>query len=277
MSQQFYYPKIAAVLLFFVASCAKTSSAVSKAEDGDRKMDASLKTPAVGDTLLNMDYENGTINSGIAGTLTTNATASDAVYMAAPGATGNHAIAHKVVYGDSGYYSNDNWRSESSTNGYTSSYFSPGEERRYEFSVLLKDWPAWNTGDAANETNIFQLKTSGSTGAANQIRVKRNALLIRYAADGSTVAILPDFRPYVNQWIHFRIDVLWSNSGTGYMKIYTKLPGEPGYTLKTTRSNFDSFVGTGSNNGYIKWGLYVVPPNTTRIAWHDDIRIIALN
>ncbi|WP_412850769.1 heparin lyase I family protein [Chryseobacterium sp. PMSZPI] len=239
-----------------------------------------IKAQSSGDVLLKVNYENGTLNSGISGINPTNATALDAAYMVKPGATGSYAIAHKVVYGDSGYYSNDNWRSESSADQFAAARFLPGDERRYEFSVLLKDWTPWNPGDPTNETNIFQLKMSGGAGVPLQVRTQRNAMRLRFALDNDVppVDIISDIRPYINQWIHFRIDVKWADTATGYMKTYMKLPDQNNYVLVDDKTNYITFNkgAVGGDHGYIKWGIYVTPPNTTRIAYHDDIKIIYL-
>lgn len=240
----------------------------------------SVFAQAVGKTILNIDYENGTLNSGNADIEPTSASGADAAYMVSPGATGNYAIAHKVVYGDSAYYSDENWRSESSALQYLPARFSPGMERRYEFRVLLKDWTPWNTGDPINETNFFQLKVSSGQEVPLQVRTQRNVIRLRYndAASGVTTKdILNDLRPYINQWIQFRIDAKWTTDATGYIRTYMKLPGQSDYVLADEKTDYITFPGTGSNIGYIKWGVYVVPPDITRIVYHDDIRIIELN
>lgn len=240
----------------------------------------SVSAQVIGKTILNVDYENGTTNSGINGIEPTSASGSDAVYMISPGSTGHYGVAYKVVYGDSAYYSDGNWRSESAALHNLPARFSPGMERRYEFSVLLKDWTAWNTGDPINETNVFQLKVSNGQEVPLQVRTQRNVIRLRYndAASGVTTKdILADLRPYVNQWIHFRIDVKWSLDATGYMKTYMKLPGQADFEMADEKLNYITFPGSGNNIGYIKWGVYVVPPDITRVVYHDDIRIIELN
>lgn len=235
---------------------------------------------SVGDVLLKVDYENGALDSGVTGINVTNATAADAVYRVQPGATGNYAVAHKVVYGDPGYYSNDNWRSESATNQLQAGRFWPGDERRYEFSVLLKDWTPWKVGGPTNETNIFQLKISGGAGVPLQIRTQRNVMRLRFAVDNNIppLDIIPDVRLYVNQWIHFRIDVKWADTATGYMKTYMKLPNQSNYIMVDDKTNYTTYNkgSVGGDHGYIKWGVYVTPPDITRIVYHDDIKIIYL-
>ncbi|MGE8555842.1 MAG: heparin lyase I family protein [Chryseobacterium jejuense] len=238
------------------------------------------KAQSIGDVLLNVNYENGTLDSGITGVNPTNAIAADAVYMVQPGAAGNYAIAHKVVYGDPGYYSNDKWRSESAADQFLAARFWPGDERRYEFSVLLKDWTPWKAGDPTNETNIFQLKISGGAGVPLQVRTQRNAMRLRYAVANNVppVDIIPDVKPYVNQWIHFRIDVKWADTATGYMKTYMKLPNQNNYVLVDDKINYTTYNNgpVGGDHGYIKWGVYVTPPDITRIVYHDDIKVIYL-
>ncbi|NEE20767.1 hypothetical protein G3M58_81710, partial [Streptomyces sp. SID7499] len=86
---------------------------------------------------LRVDYESGTLNSGIAGLTTTKATAPDASGVVRPADEGSHAVQHKVTLGDPGYESNGAPRSESATDLLPSGRFVVGDEQRYEFSVLL--------------------------------------------------------------------------------------------------------------------------------------------
>ncbi|MDR2272636.1 MAG: polysaccharide lyase [Sphingobacterium sp.] len=269
-------------LLVAAISCAKKGNDLAnkdQMETSRLKANLSLSNLLPGDTLLNVDYETGTSSSGIIGVTATHATAADAAYMVQPGARGAYAIAHKIVYGDSSYYSAGNWRSESDADYAANARFMPEQERRYEFSVLLKDWTL-NPNDAT-EGNLFQLKQTGDNGVPLQIRTMRNAIVLRFdkANNQPNVTVLANAQQYVNKWIHFRVDVLWSQSGTGYMKTYMKLPGEPAYSLKDSKTNYKTYTANALNgqHGYIKWGLYIVPTNTTRIVYHDDIRIIGLN
>ena len=231
----------------------------------------------VGDTILNVTYETGTTSSGITGLNGSDASAPDAAYVVSPGATGTYAVAHKVVDGNSAYFSDGNYRSESSTSTFAKFY--PGEERRYEFSVMLKDWPDWDSTQGATQSNIFQCRVTGDNYVPIMIRLQRNTIQIR-RADASTATILSDYRPYVNQWVHFRIDVLWSMDNTGYIKTYTKAPGQADYSLSSQISNIRTYTGdtsgTSGKFGYTKWGVYGIPSGVTGIAYHDNIRIIKL-
>ncbi|WP_231424871.1 MULTISPECIES: heparin lyase I family protein [Pedobacter] len=235
-----------------------------------------------GDTILNVNYETGTFNSGITGVTATHASAADAAYMVNPANNGsNYAIAHKIVYGDTAYNSDGNIRSESDAVTIQSARFFPGDERRYEFSVLLKDWTPWISGPTY-ETTIYQLKVSGNSSSGSgvplQFRTARNAMRLRYEGSTSIKDIITDLRPYVNQWLNFRVDVLWADNNTGYMKTYMKLPGQSSYILVDEKINYSTFAGNVSigNVGYIKWGAYVTQAPLTRIAYHDNIRIIKL-
>lgn len=277
---------MAIAVLFLASSCSKIPNGLTSQSDGKTlsipKMGNILQSGLnYGDTILNLTYENGTTNSGITGINPTNATASDAAYMISPGETGDYAIAHKIIQGDPGYYSDGNYRSESDADQLPVTHYYPGDERRYEVSILLKDWTPWNTGDPINETNIFQLKLSGLSEVPLQIRTQRNAVLLRFATANSmpTVNILADVRPYVNQWIQFRVDVKWASTAVGYMKTYMKLPGQSDYVLVDNKTNYLTYNdnNTAGQHGYIKWGLYVAPANVTRIAYHDNIRIINLS
>lgn len=235
-----------------------------------------LKSMSVGDTLLNVNYESGTLNSGITGVTATGATASDAAYMISPGATGSYGIAHKVVFGDSSYVSAGHFRSESDADGVSAARFVAGNIRRYEFSVLLKDWPVWNSSQPVSQPVLFQTKITDPAYVPCQVMAKRNAFVVR-VADSTYNTLISDFTSYINQWVKFRIDVSWSTTNTGYINIYTQAPGESGYTLRLSKTNLKTYTGTGSSHGYIKWGVYDGPATGTRIDYHDDIHVIALN
>lgn len=250
---------------------------------------AAAPPPSITNTILNVDYENGTTNSGITGVTATHALASDAVYMVPNGATGNYAVAHKVVLGNSDYYSDGSYRSESDAVSEKQFRYSPGDERRYEFSVLLKDWEQWNSNNPAYGDNIFQLKMSDGQLLPVRILTRRNSIVTRNYTEQND--LVSDFRPYINQWIRFRIDVKWSTAATGYLKIYTKLPDQADFNLMLDKNNFVTFTGNVENGnvGYIKWGVYreagkdangdvITSDNVlTRIVYHDDIRIFELN
>lgn len=268
---------------FLVASCSKNSKSLNGQDLHDLSEAASQQQPFIeNDTILNVTYENGQPNSGILGITATNATAPDAAYMVNPAENGsNNAIAHKIVFGDQGYYSDGAYRSESDAVAIKNARFFPGDERRYEFSVLLKNWTPWVSG-STYETNVFQLKVSGNSttgsGVPLQFRTARNSMRLRYEGSSSIKDIIPDLRSYVNQWIHFRVDVLWADGPTGYMRTYMKLPGQNDYTLVDEKNNYRTFAGNVNigNIGYIKWGVYATQVGLTRIAYHDNIRIIKL-
>lgn len=261
---------------FVIVCLAITIISCSTEESGVSGPDENNKASAA-DTILDVTYENGTANSGITGVTATHASAPDAAFMVQPGATGNYAIAHKVVYGNPGYFSAGAYRSEADAVSVPAFQFFPGQERRYEVSILLKDWPEWHGESHLNETNIFQLKISDNVGEPLRIMTKRNSIVSRRYNE-TQLNLVNDFRPYVNQWIHFRIDAKWATDNSGYIKIYVKLPGEQNYTLMEEQNNYNSWRGNQAvgNIGYIKWGVYGVPEGTTRIAYHDNIRIIKL-
>ncbi|PTQ93987.1 polysaccharide lyase-like protein [Mucilaginibacter yixingensis] len=267
---------IASLVVF--TSCKKQSQLPVATTEQQSTTVPKLKSMAIGDTLLNVNYESGTLNSGITGVTATGAPASDAAYMISPGATGSYGIAHKVVFGDSSYYSFDNFRSESDADGVSAARFLPGNIRRYEVSILLKDWPAWDSSQPLSSPVLFQLKQTDGYYVPCQIMAKRNAFVAR-TVDTTYNTLISNFTPYVNQWVKFRIDVSWTTTNTGYMNIYYQLPGASGYTLAWSKTNVKTYVGpaTGGQHGYIKWGVYTGPPTGTRIAYHDDIHIIALN
>lgn len=271
-------------VIFLATSCSKKeNNPISEYVPVPGNAGAPTSNVPKNDTILNVTYESGQLNSGIDDLGLTTATAPDADYIVNPARNGsNYAVAHKIIYGDAGYYSDGAYRSESDALAIKYRFF-PGEERRYEFSTLLKDWTPWDASKEIYESNFYQLKVSGNStgsGVPLQIRATRNSIRLRYALSTGfgTKDILADVRPYVNQWIHFRIDVLWSDGNTGYMKTYMKLPGQSDYVKVDERLNYKTFDGNVSigNVGYIKWGLYASNQGLTRIAYHDDIRIIKL-
>jgi|GEM_PF-2285021 len=107
---------LAFTMLISITSCTKKEALVAKNIEQDlhikRLAENGNQTLAVGDTILNVTYQSGTTNSGITGIKATDATATDAAYVVTDDAN-NYAIAHKIVYGDPGYYSSSAYRSES--------------------------------------------------------------------------------------------------------------------------------------------------------------------
>lgn len=239
---------------------------------------------ANGDTMLLINYETGTLNSGIAKLNTTNATATDASYLVSPGRTGTYAIAHKVTIGDNGYFSDNHWRSESATAYVPEGKHERGDERRYEVSLLLKDWTRYTTGMSEAGDIIFQGKLGGGGNPAFYLMTKRNAIAFRAPNNNYQKTVIADFRNYINQWIDFRIDVLWQDGPTGYYKVSYRLPGQTDYTLVVNETNFHTFLpdNPAATSGYLKWGLYRPGQSLanndvpTRIIYHDDIRVIKL-
>ncbi|SFC95134.1 heparin lyase I family protein [Flavobacterium phragmitis] len=248
--------------------------------------------PTITGTILNVNYENGTTNSGFTGIDVTHATAPDAAFIV-PGYNSTYGIGHTVKMGNPAYESDGGQRSESST---VDAYqFFPGEERRYEVSIKMKDWPAWTSTDPLYGVVLFQLKMSDGVGEPLRVIAQRNGIESKRDvrnANGDAITtsapLVDNFRNYVNDWIHLRIDVKWTTNATGYIKIYTKLPGEQDYSLKDQSENIVTFVSQSAGNiGYLKWGVYTragnpgesLEGNTTLTftAHHDNIKVFELN
>lgn len=232
------------------------------------------------DTIFIADYENNQTNSGFTNINPTNASATDAVYIV-PGNGSNYAVAHKVDRTDNTYFSNGAFRSESDVLDFSSASYLPGDHFRYEFSLYLKDWEEYIPGAVPYANNLFQMKETG--GAVTRIATKRNGLFVWEPASSQNV-LIKDIRPYINQWIDFRIDVLWAKNSTGYINYYIRLPGEVSYTLVRSLENITTYYGTGTGGqrGYFKWGVYreanssSSDTSVTRIAYHDDIKLFEL-
>ncbi|MDX2393564.1 polysaccharide lyase [Streptomyces sp. DK15] len=261
-------------------ACVATAQAGQ--DSGSRASEASCSSSSVSATLLDIEYANGQLNSGIPNLTTTHATAADASYVVDSGA--DHAVAHKVTLGDPGYVSDGAPRSESATNDVHEGKFVVGDKQRYEFSVMLKDWETWESGESEAGDIIFQGKHAGGNLPSFYLMTKRNSIAFRSPTLSLQSTVVDDFRPHLGQWMHFRVDVSWTDDSTGYYKVSTKMPGESDYTLRQTYANVKTFHPVNpAEFGYLKWGLYR-PDQTlakgdvpTRVVYHDDIRVLDLS
>ncbi|MFD8643968.1 heparin lyase I family protein [Streptomyces zaomyceticus] len=233
-------------------------------------------------TLLTIDYANGQLDSGIPDLTTTHATAADASSVVTSG--NDHAVVHKVTLGDPAYVSDGAPRSESATNDVHEGRFVVGDEQRYEFSVLLKDWKTFEPGDSENGDIIFQGKHAGGNQPSFYLMTKRNSIAFRSPILGLQVDVVDDVRPHIDKWMHFRVDVRWTDDSTGYYKVSGKMPGETEYTLRKTYENVRTFHPVNpADFGYLKWGLYRPGQSLekgdvpTRVIQHDDIRVLDLS
>ncbi|MFE5794276.1 heparin lyase I family protein [Streptomyces sp. NPDC056503] len=233
-------------------------------------------------TLLTIDYGNGTPTSGIPDLTTTHATAADASYVVPSGA--DHAVVHKVTLGDPAYVSDGAPRSESATNDVHEGTFVVGDEQRYEFSVLLKDWKPFRPGDSESGDIIFQGKHAGGNLPSFYLMTKRNGIAFRSPTLDLQSTVVDDFRPHVDRWMHFRVDVSWTDDDTGYYRISTRLPGASQFTLRQAYENVRTFHPVNpAEFGYLKWGLYRPGQSLekgdvpTRTVHHDDIRVLDLS
>ncbi|WP_406064710.1 polysaccharide lyase [Streptomyces sp. NBC_01077] len=265
-----------ALTLAGLATAQAGQEGVSRASGG------SCSTSSGSSTLLTVNYRNGTLNSGIPDLTTTHATAADASYVVDAGE--DHAVAHKVTLGDPGYVSDGAPRSESATNEVHEGKFVVGDEQRYEFSVLLKDWKTYEPGDSETGDIIFQGKHAGGNLPSFYLMTKRNSIAFRSPTLDLQSTVVGDFRPHLGAWMHFRVDVSWTDDNTGYYKVSTRMPGESQFTLRQAYEGVKTFHPVNpADFGYIKWGLYR-PGQTlekgdvpTRVVYHDDIRILDIS
>ncbi|MFD4026612.1 heparin lyase I family protein [Streptomyces sp. NPDC058576] len=229
---------------------------------------------------LHVDYESGTLDSGVDGLSTSAATAPDASVVARPGHEGSYAVQHKVTLGDPGYESNGAPRSESATDLLPAGRFDVGDEQRYEFSVLLKDWKTYAPGDSEAGDIVFQGKHSGGNPPAFYLMAQRNAIAFRSPHLDRQSTVVEDLRPYVNRWLSFRVDARWTTDGTGYFKVSVRLPGQSDYQPAVVYEDVPTYQPENpAEHGYVKWGLYRPSQSIengdelTRIVQHDDIRV----
>ena len=266
-----------------ITSCSTNESAVTDAALTEATANSTMSISS-DSLLLDINYETGTLNSGISNLNTTDATAADASYIVSPGRAGDYAIAHKVNLADSTYFSDNHFRSESATANVPEGKHKPGDHRRYEFSLLLKDWTPYTTGMTQTGDIIFQGKLGGGGNPAWYFMTKRNSITFRMPNENLQATIVGDYRNHINKWMDFKVEVLWADTPTGYYKIYSRLPGQTNYTLVWEIHDFKTWNPDNPNavSGYLKWGLY--RPNSsmangdvqTRIIYHDEIRVYQL-
>ncbi|MBN7136565.1 hypothetical protein A7A76_17605 [Lysobacter enzymogenes] len=239
-----------------------------------------LATARAQTPLLHVDYESGTIDSGIADLDASDASAPDAVFVSETARAGRYAIGHKVVLDDPAYVSDGKPRSESAALRTLPTRYRSGDHRRYAFSLMLKDWEDYTAGSIASVDIVWQFKhTQG--GPDMFVGVRRNQLILRYA--NTQAVLINDIRPYDNAWIDLRIDVLWADTPTGYFTADLRLPGEAGFTRRAAAAGIVTLDPTATGAfGYPKWGLYRPDSDSargsarTRIALHDEISVSAL-
>ncbi|GAM19351.1 hypothetical protein SAMD00019534_025260 [Acytostelium subglobosum LB1] len=231
--------------------------------------------------LMSVDYESGTLDSNVTNLQWTNANASDAATLVTPGFNGsNYAIAHKVEVGNSGYFSNDKYRSESSTIDIRNAgTYKPGDERRYEISFKLHNWI-----EGPYVSIIYQSKLSGDYPAWFFV-VFNNSIRFRERQHNITKFIVSDYRPIVDKWISLRVDCLWADDQTGYLNVSAMLPGDTDYSWNWYQDKIQTWSQDANiSTGYTKWGLYlpdaqpnVGDPSNTRVIYHDNLKIYQIN
>ncbi|WP_261991292.1 polysaccharide lyase [Streptomyces sp. OR43] len=85
----------------------------------------------------------------------------------------------------------------------------------------------------------------------------RNKIAFRSPHLNQQAAVVPDLRPYVNQWMSFRVDARWTTDEAGCFKVSVRLPGESGYKPSASYENVRTYQPANpADHGYIKWGLY---------------------
>lgn len=237
--------------------------------------------PGAQASLLDIDYKDGSLNSGIPDLTTTHASAKDASLTVPSG--DDHAVTHKVTLDDPGYESDGAPRSESATNAVPEGQIHVGDEQRYEFDVQLKDWKTYEPGDSDSGDIFFQGKHAGGNKPSFYLMTKRDSIAFRSPLLGLQATVVDDFTSYVNKWMSFRVDVRWTDDETGYYKVSTRMPGEPGFTERKSYTKVKTFHPENPTKlGYLKWGLYRPDQSTkngdvpTREILHDNIRVTDL-
>ncbi|WP_020389261.1 heparin lyase I family protein [Kribbella catacumbae] len=126
--------------------------------------------------------------------------------------------------------------------------------------------------------------SSGSNYPSFYLMTKRNSIAFRSPTLGLQANVVQDFRSYLDQWMHFQIDVRWTEDATGYYRVRTKLPGQSSHQFALEYTQVQTWhPANPTDHGYLKWGLYR-PGQTleggdvpTRVIYHDQLRILDLN
>lgn len=239
----------------------------------------------LGRVVLDVNYENGATNSGIAGLMPTNAPGSDAVGIVSGVArSGRYSLSHKVTLDDPAYFSFNHPRSETDTTRIWATQHRPGMRAIYKFSMLFKDWKPHAHPTRRPSDIVWQFKVTNGTQPDSFIKVRENGLVIRHG--GAMEGLIWDIRPYNNKWIDFRMDVFWSDKNTGWIKVWVRPDGQAEFKQVVNSQNIRTYYGDPANTsqrGYIKWGLYRPDSYSreagtalTREIYHDDIKMIVM-
>lgn len=238
----------------------------------------------LGRVVLDVNYENGATNSGIAGLKPTSAPGSDAVGIVSGVArSGRYSLSHKVTLDDPAYFSYNHPRSETDTTGIAATQHRPGMRAIYKFSMLFKDWKPHAHPTRRPSDIVWQFKvTNGEPDSF--IKTRENGLVIRHG--GAMEGLIWDIRPYVNKWIDFRMDVQWSDKNTGWIKVWVRPEGQAEFKQVVNSQNIRTYYGDPADwrqRGYMKWGLYRPDSYSkeagtplTREIYHDDIKMIVM-
>ncbi|MFJ4680481.1 heparin lyase I family protein [Kitasatospora sp. NPDC088783] len=236
-----------------------------------------------GPALLDVDYESGTLDSGVPGLTTTHASAPDASAVVRPGDRSPYAVEHRVTLDDPAYVSDGAPRSESATDLLPNGTFRPGDSERYEFSAQLRDWQPYRPGGSTTGDIFFQGKYGGGQPPAFYLMAKRNAVAFRSPQLDFQETVVADFQPYVDRWMDFRVDVRWAADDTGCFRVSVRLPGQCDYRQVIALDGVATWKPSSpADHGYLKWGLYRPSESTaagdvpTRTVRHDGIRILRL-
>lgn len=210
-------------------------------------------------TVLRVDYETGTLSSGVPGVSAKKPAASDSIAISTDIVrSGKYAVRHKVGRGGD-YHSAGATRAESHTMGLGGlSRYRDGDYYQYRFSIYLPKSYEGGTSDI-----IWQFKRFA--GGPDQI-VVINGDTINGPA-GTLVKNCPR-----DTWVDIQLRIRWGYFKNGWIKAYVKFAKEKEYTLVGTRKGRNMRNAWAGN--YLKWGLYSPNYNgKTKVIYHDDISV----
>ena len=226
-------------------------------------------------TILTVDYETGTLNSGVMGVSATLPPATDAITISSDYMrSGLYSVRSKVAY-NSDYISDGNYRAETNTMAFLPSRYSAGDQDRYRFSLCLD--PSWIADTRDSIDIVWQFKRFSSS-PDMFVAVKGLDIVLR-GQNGYQMTIVKNYQ--IGQWMDFQLDVNWSPDAEGATAAYYKYATSSSYSYVDTYHGPTMLDGTPAN-AYLKWGDYKPDfsisnyPQLARIVYHDDISVTAL-
>lgn len=231
--------------------------------------------------ILHVDYETGTLDSGVTNILVVPPQNPDAITISQSARFGHFAVKTTVGFSED-YVTAGKPRAETATMKIPESFYSAGEKWEYCFSLMLDH--GWLIDPSGAAEIIWQFKRfdSGSLHINPDmfVAVKRGFIVLRSPGRQTSLVDLAKVVP--GQWMDFRINVLWSHEPNGLTEVWFR-PAAGADFAKVAVITGPNMGDDRPKSAYIKWGIYrpeCLPsggqPCSTadfspRIVYHDEI------